>query len=68
MHVSEMSIGQLVMFANRTQICSTGMKVLEIDHDLFGTRVKIDAGPSHAWWVPKCFMPYEAWKASLAST
>lgn len=56
--VHEYNIGDLVMFRNRTQTCSTGMKIEAVDTNMFDTRLKVNG----LWWVPTNFMPFDEWR------
>lgn len=50
-------VGDLVMFRHRTQICESGMRVQEVDTNMFDTRLKVN----DQWWVPENFMPFDEW-------
>lgn len=58
MHTSKYKQGDLVMFANRVQNCTTGMVVQSVDSNMFDSRLKVN----DLWWTEDCFMPFTKWK------
>lgn len=57
MKKTKFKVGDLVMFANRCQTSPCGMRVDEVNTNMFNTLLKVDG----KWWVPECFITYDAW-------
>lgn len=56
-------VGDLVMFAARCQETAGGMRVEEVDANMFDTRLKVNG----RWWVPENFISLEEWKSSCGA-
>ena len=50
--------GDLVMFANRCQSCEGGMRVQDVDTNMFNTLLKVE----DKWWTPGCFITFDEWR------
>ncbi len=60
---SPFNVGDLVMYRNRCQTTSGGMRVEEVDISMFDVRLKVDG----KWWTPASFMPLAQWRAQMAA-
>ena len=54
-------VGDLVMFKNRANFTSDGMKVEEVNSNVFDTLLKVDS----KWWRPGSFIALEDWKSNV---
>jgi len=52
------NVGDRVMFKNRVQTTTVGMRIEEIDYTLFGVRLKVEG----KWWSPGNFTSFKEWK------
>ena len=51
-------VGDLVMFSRRCQTSPAGMKVEEVDINMFDALLRVDG----KWWHPECFMSLAEWQ------
>jgi hypothetical protein len=56
--MSDFKVGDLVMFKNKAQNCTSGMEIEEVDSNMFDTLLKVKG----LWWTPGCFQPFEEWQ------
>ena len=54
--------GDLVMFRNRCQLTAGGMRVQEVDINMFDVRLRV----GDRWWVPENFISLEQWRQQMA--
>ena len=59
---SPFKVNDLVMFKSRAQTTGGGMRVEEVDSNMFDIRIKVDGN----WWTPGCFISFEEWKRQVA--
>lgn len=55
--MSNFNVGDLVMFKNRCQVSAGGMRVEEVDSNMFDTKLKVNG----QWWSPTAFIRREDW-------
>lgn len=56
--INPFPVGSRVMFANRCQTGSGGMRVDEVAANMFDVRLKVEG----RWWPPGCFVAFSDWK------